>query len=261
MAGDELYDEELSSARFLRLASQSSDPRYDFTNQDVSDCSHLENAVKTFIDPDFQNEKETNDTDMISHALKQYESSSSYANDKIDIENQRQNLIVFLLQKVCSVLDHTPKTFILNCLKMFEYGILTDLSFLRAKFFHNADLTSILPDLSVSNNNISEYKTNQVYVPPIKTPSFHLDSFSGQPNKDLNISRYKSDFVEICLLGKGSFGKVFKAQHKLDGKCYAVKQIKFSNIGFNSLLQRKVLREVICIAKLDHPNVCRYYNA
>jgi hypothetical protein len=100
-------------------------------------------------------------------------------------------------------------------------------------------------------------------------------------------SRYRTDFTELGLLGKGGFGAVYKvtaamrvtelavsahsvfacsplmmqARHNTDGMCYAVKQISVANVGFASLMQRKVLREVTCLAKLDHPNVCRYYNA
>eukprot|EP00479_Gromia_sphaerica_P004802 TRINITY_DN15679_c0_g1_i1.p1 TRINITY_DN15679_c0_g1~~TRINITY_DN15679_c0_g1_i1.p1 ORF type:complete len:123 (+),score=23.98 TRINITY_DN15679_c0_g1_i1:210-578(+) len=51
------------------------------------------------------------------------------------------------------------------------------------------------------------------------------------------------------------------ALHRLDGVQYAIKQIKFSNVGFTSLIHRKVLREVKNLARLDHPNICRYYNA
>jgi serine/threonine protein kinase len=75
------------------------------------------------------------------------------------------------------------------------------------------------------------------------------------------LSRYRTDFTEISCIGKGGFGRVYKARHNIDGRFYAIKQITFSNAGFAPLLQRKVLREVTCLAKLDHPNICRYYNA
>jgi serine/threonine protein kinase len=81
----------------------------------------------------------------------------------------------------------------------------------------------------------------------------HLLRFSG--------SRYRSDFTEVGPIGKGGFGKVFKARHNIDGVYYAIKTVVFSNSGFSPVLERKVLREVTCLAKLDHPNICRYYNA
>jgi hypothetical protein len=71
--------------------------------------------------------------------------------------------------------------------------------------------------------------------------------------------RYKSEFQEISSLGKGGFGKVIKCQHKLDGSLYAVKKIPFQLKEKSSV--DLVLREVNSLAKLDHINICRYYNA
>ncbi|KAL9661371.1 hypothetical protein QQ045_026195 [Rhodiola kirilowii] len=45
------------------------------------------------------------------------------------------------------------------------------------------------------------------------------------PNK---VSRYEQDFEHIKKLGKGGFGKVFKACHQLDKKVYAVKMVKIT---------------------------------
>lgn len=69
-------------------------------------------------------------------------------------------------------------------------------------------------------------------------------------------SRYFEDFVEICCLGKGGFGRVFKAQNKLDGRMYAIKKIRFSSIY--SLRYQRIVREVKSLALMDHPNIVRY---
>jgi wee1-like protein kinase len=45
------------------------------------------------------------------------------------------------------------------------------------------------------------------------------------PNRE-QISRYRNDFLEICKIGNGEFGDVFKVQHKIDGCIYAVKKTK-----------------------------------
>ncbi|KAG9400327.1 hypothetical protein AC1031_010544 [Aphanomyces cochlioides] len=75
------------------------------------------------------------------------------------------------------------------------------------------------------------------------------------------MSRYARDFDEMGLLGQGGFGQVFKARHKLDGICYAIKQVQFLNKGYQSPLVQNVLREVHCLARCDHPNVNRYFGA
>lgn len=75
-------------------------------------------------------------------------------------------------------------------------------------------------------------------------------------------SRYLNDFVEITKLGKGGFGSVVKVQNKIDGNYYAIKKIIFKNTSKkSSLIQEKVLREVKTLARLDHPNIIRYYQA
>jgi serine/threonine protein kinase len=74
-------------------------------------------------------------------------------------------------------------------------------------------------------------------------------------------SRYQSEFREIAPLGKGGFGTVFRCENVLDGRQYAIKKVRISSgEEFSQRLQR-VLREVKTLAKLDHPNIVRYYTA
>uniref|UniRef100_A0A8C8C3A3 Protein kinase containing Z-DNA binding domains n=1 Tax=Oncorhynchus tshawytscha TaxID=74940 RepID=A0A8C8C3A3_ONCTS len=63
-------------------------------------------------------------------------------------------------------------------------------------------------------------------------------------------SRFSKDFKLLSVLGAGGFGCVTKAQHKLDGKTYAVKIVK--NMG-------EANREVKALATLEHSNIVRYY--
>jgi hypothetical protein len=42
---------------------------------------------------------------------------------------------------------------------------------------------------------------------------------------------------------------------------YAVKKITFLHSGFTPILQRKLFREVKTLARLDSPNICRYYTS
>ena len=74
-------------------------------------------------------------------------------------------------------------------------------------------------------------------------------------------SRYQSEFREIDRLGKGGFGTVFRCENALDGRQYAIKKVRIpSGEEFSQRLQR-VLREVKTLARLDHPNIVRYYTA
>ncbi|XP_070782847.1 eukaryotic translation initiation factor 2-alpha kinase 1 isoform X2 [Enoplosus armatus] len=72
-------------------------------------------------------------------------------------------------------------------------------------------------------------------------------------------SRYLSEFEEICKLGKGSYGNVFKVMNKLDGQHYAVKKILIKKVSKDDCM--KVLREVKVLSSLQHGNVVGYHTA
>ncbi|XP_060895373.1 interferon-induced, double-stranded RNA-activated protein kinase [Labrus mixtus] len=63
-------------------------------------------------------------------------------------------------------------------------------------------------------------------------------------------SRFLSTFDFIDRLGKGGFGRVFKARQILLDKYYAVKVVR---------CKEKALREVAALSDLNHSNIVRYY--
>ena len=65
-------------------------------------------------------------------------------------------------------------------------------------------------------------------------------------------------FEIIDKIGEGSFGKVFKARHKISKKIYALKKIKIedTNEGFPA----STIREVTVLKELNHLNVVRLWN-
>ncbi|KAF5303410.1 hypothetical protein FQR65_LT08252 [Abscondita terminalis] len=71
-------------------------------------------------------------------------------------------------------------------------------------------------------------------------------------------SRYIQEFEPITCLGKGGFGVVFQAKKKFDECDYAIKRIRLPN---KPAAKERMMREVKALAKLDHRNIVRYYNA
>lgn len=78
----------------------------------------------------------------------------------------------------------------------------------------------------------------------------------GTPPPPPPPSRFREEFVKGPCLGKGGFGRVYRATHKLDGVEYAVKKVLLTG---SERAQDRAVREATCLAKLDHPNVVRYY--
>jgi len=79
-------------------------------------------------------------------------------------------------------------------------------------------------------------------------------------------SRYKTDFIELGLLGKGGGGEVQKVRNRLDRRLYAIKKIfllsekgRFAKQG--SIQNQKLRREVTTISRMTHKNIVRYYQA
>ncbi|XP_072750618.1 eukaryotic translation initiation factor 2-alpha kinase [Anoplolepis gracilipes] len=71
-------------------------------------------------------------------------------------------------------------------------------------------------------------------------------------------SRYLMDFEPVDCLGKGGYGVVFEAKNKIDDCNYAIKRIGLPNSQDS---RERVMREVKALAKLDHHNIVRYFNA
>jgi serine/threonine protein kinase len=74
-------------------------------------------------------------------------------------------------------------------------------------------------------------------------------------------SRYRDEFEEIILLGRGASGEVWKVRNKLDRRFYAVKKIAMGARDRESGLDRKIRREVTTVSRLLHKHVVRYFAA
>lgn len=83
-------------------------------------------------------------------------------------------------------------------------------------------------------------------------PTSHPDvSLQRQP------SRYFTEFEDFKFLGRGAFGQVYQATHRLDGALYAIKAVPVTARDSLELIRR----EIHALASLEHPNCVRYYTA
>ncbi|VDK43512.1 unnamed protein product [Anisakis simplex] len=114
----------------------------------------------------------------------------------------------------------------------------------------------------VSNNfNLSANMENPLSTHELQT--FSRLSFRDSAANLFFHSRYRSDFEEIRMIGKGGFGTVFLVnsvvRSRIDNCNYAIKKIPFSLARNSQML--KVINEVRLLASLQHANIVRYFGA
>ncbi|CAF3518975.1 unnamed protein product [Rotaria sp. Silwood1] len=70
-------------------------------------------------------------------------------------------------------------------------------------------------------------------------------------------SRYILEYEHVQFLGRGGFGVVFEAINKLDERRVAIKRVPLKK----SSSKERALKEIRCLAILNHPNLIQYYYA
>ncbi|XP_075875072.1 interferon-induced, double-stranded RNA-activated protein kinase-like [Nelusetta ayraudi] len=76
------------------------------------------------------------------------------------------------------------------------------------------------------------------------------EASQGKRKTASSLQRFKSEFEAIQRLGKGTFGRVFKARQVLDKKYFAIKIVTW---------KAQAQKEVEVLSGLDHCNIVRYY--
>ncbi|KAG9247701.1 kinase-like domain-containing protein [Calycina marina] len=96
------------------------------------------------------------------------------------------------------------------------------------------------------------------------TLNFPSLSLSGDRSSKLSNSTYSKEYRQICLLGKGGFGSVYRALNHLEDREYAIKKIVITAERLHALNEQnrveKLFSEVRALAKLGHPNIVRYHH-
>ncbi|KAK1061798.1 hypothetical protein LTR12_001975 [Friedmanniomyces endolithicus] len=103
----------------------------------------------------------------------------------------------------------------------------------------------------------------ELFRPHSETPSVIDTLVPSHPM--LEPSRYLRDFDELAVLGKGGYGVVYQVRNRLDGLQYAVKKVPISQARMARIQKRgqveldELLLELRTLARLDHPNIVRYF--
>lgn len=217
------------------------------------------------------------------------ESSGNHNNTATPIDQERQILLLMLLGQLCALHDPTPKTFTSHVLELFERGILDRQSI---QFLHSLGLvpplsperllltvgdTQGVEGASTTSLALAVTSNTRMYARSTEASAIRTSleraeqqrlirqaSIQSEPvsfaaeHHPLSLSRYQREFHECTLLSSGSFGYVFHAINKLDGRPYAIKRVAFNATGYSRDSVQQVVREVHCLAVCDHPHVVRY---
>lgn len=75
------------------------------------------------------------------------------------------------------------------------------------------------------------------------------------------LSRYRTDFREIGLLGSGNYSKVLRGRHRLDGREYAIKR-SLREVSPESVEFSQFLQETQLLANIHpHPHIVQYFSS
>lgn len=96
-------------------------------------------------------------------------------------------------------------------------------------------------------------------IPLFSATSLSQHIWSLATDASLLLSRFRTDFEPLCLLGRGAFAAVCSCRSRIDSQVYAVKRVLFS--GRSTRTAIRTIREVSVLASLSHPNVVRYHTA
>ncbi|KAH9943970.1 hypothetical protein B0H21DRAFT_747282 [Amylocystis lapponica] len=125
---------------------------------------------------------------------------------------------------------------------------------LLAEIAGNSDTTSS------RSQSIMMSASNRTPGPKTPMPSGYVgspevDYFTPPQPRPKYSSRWKEDWEELELLGRGAYGSVVKARNKIDSRIYAVKKIKLRATQSDS----RIFREVNALSRLNHRFIVRYY--
>ncbi|XP_052468369.1 interferon-induced, double-stranded RNA-activated protein kinase [Carassius gibelio] len=106
----------------------------------------------------------------------------------------------------------------------------------------------LAPNFNLSPNGLARSKE----VGPNMNTQNPAKPSGGQTSNQATKSRFLEDFDSINPIGKGGFGRVFKARRILESTFYAVKIVKS---------KKKARREVAALANFNNANIVRYYTS
>lgn len=191
------------------------------------------------------------------------------ANDTVSKRHQTKILLVSLIESLCQTYGDSPestrKIFFKLCQTLRSFGFIDtefedEVAGMRSNYhqafehlFYTAAQAVRQQDLAMGTQRklltLNEQDMLQEKIEELTPLKYSLS---------IQNSRYRNDFVEGDILGRGGFASAWRARNKLDDIEYAIKKIRLAN---NQEGYDKIFREIKNLARLEHHNVVRYYSS
>ena len=185
----------------------------------------------------------------------------------MEISKKRDLLILYLLDFFCKNNNNNDNNIDITSEKLYDllykYNIVSNnindlnINNLLLKLQSlNLDKSKLI-DIIKNGNRFNDILKIKEKIKENNYDHNYHDNYDHNYDNDINFNfgNKKNIYTLINKIGNGSFGNVYHIYSDLDKNDYALKVIKLENGMFG-----KTLREVINMAKLDHPNIIRYYS-
>ena len=178
------------------------------------------------------------------------------------LSSQRQQIIVWLLWNTCIRDQKNPAAFLALCRQLYEQGILESLGFLSdlpalerslTSAFHQLfGVPSVAEAVLHASGSVGALEGGLESSQGIEGPGAG-GSVSGKNNLQAIVpgdvfqhareqemkaldptfapTRYEKEFDELGILGRGGYGTVTTAKHRIDQQLYAIKRIRIKSVG------------------------------
>lgn len=192
------------------------------------------------------------------------------ANDTASKGHQTKILLVSLIESLCQTYGDSPestrKIFFKLCQTLRSFGFIDtefedEVAGMRSNYhqafehlFYTAAQAVRQQDLAMGSQRKLLTLNQQQDIIQEKIDELSPLKYS----LSIQNSRYRNDFVEGDILGRGGFASAWRARNKLDDIEYAIKKIRLAN---NQEGYDKIFREIKNLARLEHHNVVRYYSS
>ncbi|KAI8095065.1 kinase-like domain-containing protein [Gilbertella persicaria] len=195
-------------------------------------------------------------------------------NESANKRHQTKLLLVSLIESLCQTYGDSPesrrKIFFMICQTLNSMGFI-DSEFIDEVASVRSTYHKAFEHLFyTAAQTVRQQELNMGKQPRLLTSleqqdilKERIESLSREPKLQYTLSiqnsRYKNDFVQVKILGRGGFASAWCARNKLDDIEYAIKKIRLMDQAEEGY--EKIFREIKNLARLEHHNVVRYYSS